>query len=100
MTEGQALLASLLRHEAKTNSYKFALIRTLNDLALSDSRPSIGTTALGGYVPERVVSNAEYEAQLDTTAEWRAYHRCVLPAVRRRPHPLPLLYAQVPGESD
>ncbi|SMB81389.1 HNH endonuclease [Deinococcus hopiensis] len=34
MTEGQALLARLLRHEAKTNSYKFALIRALNDLAL------------------------------------------------------------------
>ncbi|WP_245808225.1 beta-ketoacyl-ACP synthase III [Deinococcus hopiensis] len=33
-------------------------------------RSSIGITALGRYVPERVVSNAEYEAQLATTAEW------------------------------
>lgn len=34
MADGQALLAALLRHEAKTNSYKFALVRALNDLAL------------------------------------------------------------------
>ncbi|GGL11325.1 HNH endonuclease [Deinococcus radiotolerans] len=34
MAEGRALLASLLRHEAKANTYKFALVRALNDLAL------------------------------------------------------------------
>jgi len=34
------------------------------------ARPSLGITALGMYVPERVVPNADYEAHLDTTAEW------------------------------
>ncbi len=34
MMDGRALLAGLLRHEAKANSYKFALVRALNDLAL------------------------------------------------------------------
>lgn len=30
----------------------------------------IGITALGAYAPPRVVSNADYESRLDTTAEW------------------------------
>ena len=30
----------------------------------------IGITALGLYVPERVVTNAHFESYLDTTAEW------------------------------
>lgn len=34
MSRGRDLLATLLRHEAKSNTYKFALIRALNDLAL------------------------------------------------------------------
>ncbi|WP_184030818.1 HNH endonuclease [Deinococcus budaensis] len=34
MDEDRALLAGLLRHEAKANTYKFALVRALNDLAL------------------------------------------------------------------
>ncbi|CAM4089222.1 HNH endonuclease [Deinococcus marmoris] len=34
MHEGREVLATLLRHEAKSNTYKFALIRALNDLAL------------------------------------------------------------------
>lgn len=34
MHDGREVLATLLRHEAKTNTYKFALIRALNDLAL------------------------------------------------------------------
>lgn len=34
MADSQTLLAQLLRSEAKSNSYKFALIRALNDLAL------------------------------------------------------------------
>lgn len=34
MTTGRELLARLLRHESKSNTYKFALIRALNDLAL------------------------------------------------------------------
>jgi len=34
MTTARDVLATLLRHEAKTNTYKFALIRALNDLAL------------------------------------------------------------------
>lgn len=35
MTEGQALLASILRHDAKQNTYKIALVRALNDVRLS-----------------------------------------------------------------
>ncbi|RJF75543.1 HNH endonuclease [Deinococcus cavernae] len=31
---GREILATLLRHESKSNTYKFALIRALNDLAL------------------------------------------------------------------
>ncbi|WP_353543609.1 HNH endonuclease [Deinococcus xinjiangensis] len=31
---GREILAALLRHESKSNTYKFALIRALNDLAL------------------------------------------------------------------
>ncbi|WP_034385372.1 beta-ketoacyl-ACP synthase III [Deinococcus sp. YIM 77859] len=34
------------------------------------SRPSLGITALGTYVPERIVTNADFEARLDTSAEW------------------------------
>lgn len=34
------------------------------------SRPSIGITALGTYAPERVVTNADFEAQMETSAEW------------------------------
>lgn len=34
MRDGREVLATLLRHEAKANTYKFALIRALNDLAL------------------------------------------------------------------
>ncbi|PTA66936.1 HNH endonuclease [Deinococcus arcticus] len=34
MRDGRDVLATLLRHEAKANTYKFALVRALNDLAL------------------------------------------------------------------
>ena len=34
MTRERALLAGLLRHKAKSNTYKFALVRALNDLAV------------------------------------------------------------------
>lgn len=40
MDDGRAILATLLRHEAKSNSYKFALVRALNDLALLHPGPS------------------------------------------------------------
>lgn len=40
MDDGRAILATLLRHEAKSNSYKFALVRALNDLALLYPGPS------------------------------------------------------------
>ncbi|GGM16709.1 HNH endonuclease signature motif containing protein [Deinococcus aerophilus] len=40
MDDGRAVLATLLRHEAKSNSYKFALVRALNDLALLYPGPS------------------------------------------------------------
>lgn len=33
-------------------------------------RPHLGITALGTYVPERVVTNADFEARLDTNAAW------------------------------
>ena len=33
-------------------------------------RPSIGITALGSYLPERVITNAHFEAHLETSAEW------------------------------
>ncbi|WP_084051111.1 hypothetical protein [Deinococcus hopiensis] len=46
MAEGQALLASLLLHEAKTNSYKFALIHALNDLALEYLLEATGNVAV------------------------------------------------------
>lgn len=35
MVDGRAALATLLRHEAKSSSLKFALVRALNDLALT-----------------------------------------------------------------
>lgn len=34
MPDGRELLGTLLRHESKTNTYKFALVRALNDLAI------------------------------------------------------------------
>ncbi|BDP42880.1 3-oxoacyl-[acyl-carrier-protein] synthase 3 protein 1 [Deinococcus aetherius] len=34
------------------------------------SRPSIGITALGMYAPPTVVTNADFEARMDTSAEW------------------------------
>ncbi|MFT2722215.1 hypothetical protein ACMT4L_19690 [Deinococcus sp. A31D244] len=34
MPDGRELLGTLLRHESKTNTYKFALVRALNDLAV------------------------------------------------------------------
>lgn len=40
MDDGRAILATLLRHEAKSNSYKFALVRALNDLALLHPGPA------------------------------------------------------------
>jgi len=33
-------------------------------------RPCIGITALGTYAPPRVVTNAEFEARIDTNADW------------------------------
>lgn len=33
-------------------------------------RPNLGITALGTYVPEQVVTNADFEARMDTNAEW------------------------------
>lgn len=33
-------------------------------------RPSIGIIALGTFAPSTVVSNADFEARMDTTAEW------------------------------
>ncbi len=35
MTDGPRLLASILRHDAKQNTYKLALVRALNDVRLS-----------------------------------------------------------------
>ncbi len=52
MSDGRALLATLLRHEAKANSYKFALVRALNDLALLHPIP----TEQGVTVPLRLVA--------------------------------------------
>ncbi|MPY66789.1 ketoacyl-ACP synthase III [Deinococcus sp. SDU3-2] len=40
------------------------------DSGASPHRPSLGITALGAYAPARVVSNADFEARLDTNAEW------------------------------
>ncbi|BDP42599.1 hypothetical protein DAETH_25680 [Deinococcus aetherius] len=40
MGDGREVLATLLRHEAKTNTYKFALIRALNDLAPLGTLPT------------------------------------------------------------
>ncbi|GGK38146.1 hypothetical protein GCM10008955_35060 [Deinococcus malanensis] len=40
MADGRTLLATLLRHEAKSNSYKFALVRAINDLALLHPVPT------------------------------------------------------------
>ncbi|WP_221089440.1 beta-ketoacyl-ACP synthase III [Deinococcus aquaedulcis] len=34
------------------------------------ARPPLGIMALGTYVPERVVPNSEFEARMDTTADW------------------------------
>ncbi|THF84743.1 ketoacyl-ACP synthase III [Deinococcus sp. KSM4-11] len=34
------------------------------------TRPSLGITALGSYAPPRIVTNADFEARMDTTAEW------------------------------
>src|SRR5512142_2466890 len=33
-------------------------------------RNAVGTRAMGGYVPERVVTNADLEKTLDTSDEW------------------------------
>ena len=52
MADGRATLAALLRHEAKSNSYKFALVRALNDLALTYPVPP-GTDVV---VPLRMVA--------------------------------------------
>ncbi|GGL88182.1 hypothetical protein GCM10010840_27790 [Deinococcus aerolatus] len=52
MDDGRAILATLLRHEAKSNSYKFALVRALNDLALLYPGPS----GQGGIIPLRLVA--------------------------------------------
>ncbi|WP_019011265.1 beta-ketoacyl-ACP synthase III [Deinococcus aquatilis] len=38
--------------------------------APNSARPSIGITALGSFAPARVVKNEEFEARMDTTAEW------------------------------
>lgn len=40
------------------------------DSGVSPHPPSLGITALGAYAPARVVSNADFEARLDTNAEW------------------------------
>ncbi|MFC4427993.1 beta-ketoacyl-ACP synthase III [Deinococcus navajonensis] len=34
------------------------------------TRPNLGVTALGTYVPERVVPNSDFEARMDTNADW------------------------------
>ncbi|WP_216321592.1 beta-ketoacyl-ACP synthase III [Deinococcus aestuarii] len=34
------------------------------------TRPSLGITALGTYAPPRVVTNTDFEARMDTSAEW------------------------------
>ncbi|WP_102125515.1 beta-ketoacyl-ACP synthase III [Deinococcus planocerae] len=34
------------------------------------TRPSLGITALGTYAPPRRVTNADFEARIDTNAEW------------------------------
>lgn len=52
MDDGRAILATLLRHEAKSNSYKFALVRALNDLVLLYPGPS----DQGVIVPLRLVA--------------------------------------------
>ena len=52
MTDGRATLAVLLRHEAKTNSYKFALVRALKDLALTYPVPP----GMDVVVPLRLVA--------------------------------------------
>ncbi|PNY81102.1 beta-ketoacyl-ACP synthase III [Deinococcus koreensis] len=39
-------------------------------MTASSLRPSIGITALGSYLPERVIPNSYFEAHLETTAEW------------------------------
>ncbi|NTY01548.1 beta-ketoacyl-ACP synthase III [Deinococcus sp. JMULE3] len=36
----------------------------------SPTRPTLGITALGMYVPERVVPNSDFEARMDTNADW------------------------------
>ena len=36
----------------------------------SPTRPPLGITALGAYAPARVISNADFEARLETNAEW------------------------------
>ncbi|PNY81099.1 beta-ketoacyl-ACP synthase III [Deinococcus koreensis] len=33
-------------------------------------RPSLGITALGAYAPPHIVTNADFETRLETTAEW------------------------------
>ncbi|AWN23903.1 3-oxoacyl-ACP synthase [Deinococcus irradiatisoli] len=36
--------------------------------------PAIGITALGAYAPDKVVTNADFEARLDTNDEWIVSH--------------------------
>lgn len=53
MTDGQALLASLLRHDAKQNTYKIALVRALGDVRLA--HPGIAGD-VGVAVPLRALA--------------------------------------------
>ncbi|UBV42096.1 ketoacyl-ACP synthase III [Deinococcus taeanensis] len=34
------------------------------------TRPQLGITALGSYVPDRTVPNSDFEARMDTSADW------------------------------
>lgn len=40
----------------------------------ADNYPGVGIRTIGGYLPERVVTNAELEQTLDTTSEWIEQH--------------------------
>lgn len=53
MTEGQVLLAGVLRHDAKQNTYKIALVRALGDVRLA--HPGVAGEA-GVAVPLRVLA--------------------------------------------
>ncbi len=46
----------------------------MSQLAAPRSMPSIGITAVGAYAPDKVVTNQDFAARLDTNDEWIVSH--------------------------